>query len=146
MMKRCLLIMCLAAILMPGCAPNQLLTTTEAPIIIALNGIKVGELRLSDFTQLEQKTVQINDVVKKGATLDAVIDHIGILSYMGMTIIGLSSDHIEVSLELTEIDFTTDIIFPVSGDKLGIFGLSIPYEYWGMEVASIFVVACECGL
>ena len=101
---------------------------------------------MSDLAMLEQKSVMINDVVKKGATLEAVIEHSGILSYMGITIVGFSNDHSEVSLELTEIDFTSDIIFPVYANKVGVFGLSIPFEYWDMEIADLFVVSCECGL
>ena len=141
------IIMLLITLAISCCSPAQGLIETKTPINVSLNGIKVGELTLSDLAQLEQIPIKINGVVKSGPTLQTIVDHIGIISYMGVTISGYSRDRSkELSKELTEYDFTTDTIFTVSKDTVAIFGLNIPSEYWDMEVTNIFVIACECGL
>jgi hypothetical protein len=147
-MLKCLKIIVLSALFIAtACSPGRTAENPAPSITVSLNGIKVAEVSIPDIAKLPQVSIRINDIEKHGPTLQKLLDDIGIISYMGLVASGYSRDHSqELSKELTENDFTTDIILTVNQGIVAIFGLSVPPEYWDMEITTLSVVACECGL
>jgi len=120
---------------------------TSNIIPVTLNGIKVADLKVTDIANLPQISLSVNGEEKSGPTLDTVMDEIGIISYMAVTASGYAPEDTEdLSLELTEIELGSEIIFTVDRGQMSLFGMYIPPEYWHMEIKDIAVIACECGL
>jgi hypothetical protein len=121
-------------------------TAAEDDIEVTLDGIKVADITASDIGKLPAVSVSVNGVDKSGATLASVFDFIGIVSYIGFTASGLSPDHTEVFAELDETNVNSEIIFTSANGVLSVFGPEIPTECWDMDITSIAVVACNCGV
>ena len=121
-------------------------TVSGDVIEVTLDGIKVADITASDIGGLPAASLTVNGVDKSGATLASVFDFIGIVSYIGFTASGLSPDHTEVFAELDETTVNSDIIFTTDKGIVSVFGPEIPTECWDMDISTIAVIACNCGV
>jgi len=129
-----------------ACSPQSVGADSASLITVSLNGIKVGEISPAEIAALPSVTIRVDDTVRQGPTLAAVLDKIGIVSYMAVTASGYSRNHAEAVIkELDEMDLAGDIIFTVDGSAVAIFGFNVPSEFWDMTIANLAVISCECG-
>jgi outer membrane murein-binding lipoprotein Lpp len=122
---------------------TQTIESTTVPIEVSFNGGVVANLTLTDIAKLPQFSVKANNVVRTGPELAEVIQLAGIFGFVGVTVYGYSLDHSKnLSIDLTDSDFSAQIILSLDHGNIALFGPNVLPEYWDMVVTGVIVVAC----
>jgi hypothetical protein len=118
---------------------------TPGTVKVTYFGEVISELDIAEIAKLPQMTVKVNDTVRTGPTLTAVVDLAGIKMFGGAMVCGYSRDHsTELSIELGEVDLVAEIILPLENGTVAIFGPNIAAQYWSMAISDLIITPGDC--